>query len=259
MFYRDGVTFEGEWSNDTRKAGEGVMVWPNGDVYHGHFSAWGLYNGTGNRSSLDTKMESGGHHQKHLQRTPPHSLCGWLAAGCGVPLAGRLVRGGSGDEYVGDFKDGNKHGQGSMTYGSGDKYDGQWVKGTKTGKGTYLFADGNRYSGMWRNDRMEGVKGTYTFSSGDTYEGEMLNDSPHGLGVSLYANGNRYEGAFKMGVPCGLGTMIYAPTAAGEVEVAWTGQWRDGKRVPGSEVEVESGAETGSEAGAEVGADAGNE
>ncbi len=44
------------------------------------------------------------------------------------------------DKYVGEFKDGKKHGQGTFTYANGDKYVGEFKDGyTKHGQGTYLL------------------------------------------------------------------------------------------------------------------------
>ena len=35
----------------------------------------------------------------------------------------------SGEKYVGEFKDGKKHGQGTYTYADGEKYSGYWMNG----------------------------------------------------------------------------------------------------------------------------------
>jgi hypothetical protein len=101
----------------------------------------------------------------------------------------------------------------------------------------YRFADGNVYEGEWLNDRMEGV-GRYTYASGDAYEGGFSLDRPQGQGVATYSNGNHYEGGFKEGLPSGAGTMLYAAEG-----VAWTGDWKQGKRVPGTDMADEEGAE----------------
>ena len=34
-----------------------------------------------------------------------------------------------GDKYVGEYKNGKRHGQGTYTYPIGDKYVGEWKKG----------------------------------------------------------------------------------------------------------------------------------
>ena len=37
----------------------------------------------------------------------------------------------NGDQYTGEFKDGEQHGQGTYTYANGTKYDGEWKDGEK--------------------------------------------------------------------------------------------------------------------------------
>ena len=43
-----------------------------------------------------------------------------------------------GDKYVGEWKDGNKHGQGTYTYADGDKYVGELKDGKRHGRGTII-------------------------------------------------------------------------------------------------------------------------
>jgi hypothetical protein len=35
---------------------------------------------------------------------------------------------------------------------SGDKYIGDWKEGRRHGMGNYFYSDGDRYEGEWRND-----------------------------------------------------------------------------------------------------------
>ena len=39
--------------------------------------------------------------------------------------------------YVGDLKDGERHGQGTVAWSDGSKYEGEWKDGKKHGQGTY--------------------------------------------------------------------------------------------------------------------------
>ena len=41
-----------------------------------------------------------------------------------------------GFNYMGDIKDGKKHGIGKFIYRNGDTYDGEWVNDLKEGEGT---------------------------------------------------------------------------------------------------------------------------
>ena len=39
-----------------------------------------------------------------------------------------------GDKYVGEYKDGKRHGQGTYTWADGDKYVGEWKDGKNLGR-----------------------------------------------------------------------------------------------------------------------------
>ena len=64
---------------------------------------------------------------------------------------------------------------GSFTWISGNKqlgkYLGEWKKGNKHGQGTQTYADGDKYVGEWKDNKMDG-QGTYTYANGDKYKGE---------------------------------------------------------------------------------------
>ena len=60
-----------------------------------------------------------------------------------------------GAQYVGEFKDGNFHGQGTYTYTSGDKYVGEFKDGNFHGQGTYTFTNGVKYAGRWIDGEFE--------------------------------------------------------------------------------------------------------
>ena len=55
--------------------------------------------------------------------------------------------------YIGEFKNGKKHGQGTYTFTSGEKYVGEFKDGTWEGQGTFTFSDGRKGVGEFRNDR----------------------------------------------------------------------------------------------------------
>ena len=41
-------------------------------------------------------------------------------------------------KYVGEWKKGKQHGQGTFTWFSGDRYEGEWMDGTENGQGTFI-------------------------------------------------------------------------------------------------------------------------
>ena len=50
-------------------------------------------------------------------------------------------------KYVGAWKRGEKHGDGTYYFPNGDRYVGEWRRGKKHGEGVYSFSDGDRYEG----------------------------------------------------------------------------------------------------------------
>ena len=63
--------------------------------------------------------------------------------------------------YKGEKKDGNKHGQGKITYTDGSEYIGEFKDDYKDGFGIYSFPNGNIYKGAFKEDLPNG-KGVYT-------------------------------------------------------------------------------------------------
>ena len=107
----------------------------------------------------------------------------------------------NGDQYVGEFKDGKRHGQGTYTYVSGATYVGEFKNGRKHGKGTMTYAYGDQYVGEWKDDKFHG-QGTYTKPNGARYVGKWERGAKT-KGSATLSNGYRYVGKFKNGKPKG--------------------------------------------------------
>ena len=141
----------------------------------------------------------------------------------------------SGAKYVGEFKNGQFHGQGTFTVGNGEKYVGQFKGGSIHGQGTYTYASGEEYVGEWKDNKKNG-QGTSIWVSGEKYVGQWKDGKKHGQGTLTAANGDRYVGEWKDGkrtlsaCPTSgyfhncFGTYIWA---SGE---KYVGQWKDGKK-----------------------------
>ena len=54
--------------------------------------------------------------------------------------------------YIGNFKNGKKHGEGTIHYYNGDKFIGEFKDGKKNGKGSFTYSSGETSSGNWQND-----------------------------------------------------------------------------------------------------------
>ena len=110
----------------------------------------------------------------------------------------------NGNRYVGDYKDGKQHGEGTYIATNGDKYVGQWRNGGAS-KGTLTFATGEIYIGEFK-DGMKHGQGSLTLPGGVKYIGEFSNDKFNGQGVMIYSSGERYDGEFKENKRHGQGT-----------------------------------------------------
>ena len=78
----------------------------------------------------------------------------------------------NGTEYVGEFKDGKKHGQGTETLPNGTEYVGEWQDDKWHGQGTLTFPDGKKYVGEFKEGKTHG-QGTLNFPDGGKYVGEF--------------------------------------------------------------------------------------
>lgn len=104
----------------------------------------------------------------------------------------------AGDRYVGYWKEGYRHGQGTYFYASGAKYIGNYNMNSMQGYGVYYFASGDKYEGYWENGKRHG-QGTYTWDDGERYEGGWANGERHGEGKYFYTNGDVKEGYWENG------------------------------------------------------------
>jgi hypothetical protein len=128
----------------------------------------------------------------------------------------------NGDKYVGEFKDDQPNGRGTFTLANGSKYVGEFKDGYQDGNGTYTYADGSRYVGKFEDGKRNG-QGTLTFADGSKYVGEFKNNQASGRGTLTLANGEKYVGKFEDGKPNGQCT--FTSTSG----VKYVGGYKDGK------------------------------
>ena len=135
------------------------------------------------------------------------------------------ARDSNGDYYIGEFKDGEKNGNGKLVWQDGEVYEGEFVDGLRSGNGTQLYASGAKYKGRWLNDQLNGF-GNYTYASNnlfDYYIGEFKDGKSNGKGKEVSKSGEIYEGEFVDDLRSGNGTCLYA--SGGKYE----GQWLNSK------------------------------
>ena len=129
----------------------------------------------------------------------------------------------NGEKFVGKFKDDKRNGQGTFTFASGDEYVGEWKANKRHGQGTVTFASGDEYVGEYRDDKQHG-QGTFTFASGNKYVGEYRDDKRNGQGTYTWASGSKYVGEYRDDKRNGQGTFTFADGDK------YVGEYRDGKR-----------------------------
>lgn len=80
----------------------------------------------------------------------------------------------NGDEFAGDWYNGQPHGSGTYTFISKERYQGQFQNGKFEGQGTMYYPGGATYSGGWSANKKNG-KGVLKESNGKVTRGEWQN------------------------------------------------------------------------------------
>ena len=94
----------------------------------------------------------------------------------------------NGENYLGEFKDDKRHGQGTYTFPNGEKYEGEYRDDKRNGRGTYTFPDGEKYVGEFKDGNYHG-QGTFTYAYGEKYVGEFKDATRHGRGTFFGSTG----------------------------------------------------------------------
>ena len=112
----------------------------------------------------------------------------------------------NGNKYVGEWKNGNFHGQGTYIFSDGNKYIGEFKDNKFDGQGIYYYLantsfKGDKYVGSFK-DGLRNGQGTYYYLAndafiGDKYSGNFKDDLATGLGTTTKADGSKYVGEFK--------------------------------------------------------------
>ena len=127
------------------------------------------------------------------------------------------------------------NGTGTYHYVRGKKYVGEWKDGKKHGQGTYTYPDGKQYVGEFRNRKKNG-QGMEIYPDGTKYEGEFKGGKPHGQGTFTNTDGSWYKGEFVKGEPPDFRYRTYSAKkrTGPETEQAATGK-PEAVEVPGSD------------------------
>ena len=108
---------------------------------------------------------------------------------------------GNGDFYVGQWKDGKRHGRGMFFSSTEGTYDGEFLGDIKEGFGNMQHKNGDFYSGHWKKGLYHG-HGVLNCVTGGmvSYDGTWENGVRHGKGTIYFRNGSKYEGHLKENV-----------------------------------------------------------
>ena len=129
--------------------------------------------------------------------------------------------------YIGEFENNKKNGQGSYVWNDGDKYTGSWRDGNRHGLGTHIYANGAKYIGEFEGDEKHG-QGSWYLPNGDKFEGEWKFNERNGEGIYIWANsGNKYIGSYLDDKKTGKGTFIW------QDNTIYVGSWRDNEMLHG--------------------------
>lgn len=139
------------------------------------------------------------------------------------PISGKLstksyTRDGYKGTYRGPFSSNNEpNGYGILKYDNGDMYIGEYKNGNRDGNGNAIFKRSNKIN--WRNfengkrltdetkTNWKLVKKTFTRDgSSGVYIGPSINGKPEGIGIFEYNNGDLYVGRYVNGTRHGIGS-----------------------------------------------------
>jgi hypothetical protein len=219
-----GWSYEGQWSEDTRN-GEGTMT-----INVARMQAWqGKQQTNANGASMvaDVPPPESGTSRSVATTINPHA-----PSENGPPS--QASEEDAVETYSGSWRDGRRHGEGTVSYSTGDSYTGGWRNNDRTdGKGTCRYANGDVYDGQWRHEQRHG-RGICSYADGMRYDGEWSHDMPAGQGAlhlpnsdifygtwdstgkradgygkCVFSNGDNYEGEWKDEVPHGRGVLTY--------------------------------------------------
>lgn len=130
----------------------------------------------------------------------------------------------SGSKYIGEFRDGVRHGFGKDSFVDGSSYEGGYFDGRRHGKGTEIYSNGHKYIGSFQNNKKNGFGIMYFLK--ERYEGNFKDNEYHGVGKYFYENGDISIAEYIYGKQTGLGVYQFKSGARyiGEhVNNEWSG------------------------------------
>jgi len=204
--------YQGEWKNQ-KQHGQGFLDLADGRSFQGVFKDGKL---------IEKQENSGVIRQVNKQ----------IVRSNGVPLP---------NYYIGEWKDGQKHGQGTLTKSAGSQlevsYQGEWKDNLMHGQGIYTYSDGRTYEGQWMFGKRHG-RGIFMMGNGKKYVGEYWKGKENGQGTLTQSDGRVFSGTFKDGKALVVKEENTEQSTEENKEVnkefpngeKYIGEWRNGKK-----------------------------
>ena len=105
--------------------------------------------------------------------------------------------GNGGYKYVGEWKDGKQHGQGTYSFDRRGNYADEFKDGKRNPQ--VNFISGYKYVGEFK-DNLKNGQGIYTFPDGEKYVGEFKDDQRTGQGIEFNVDGSiKRSGIYEAG------------------------------------------------------------
>lgn len=176
-------TYDGHYVNGHR-TGPGTYVFAqNGDAYTGHYQD----NQKDGFGKMTYSSKTGGDEEDEgAKKKKPR----------GGQYLGYYRKGLRGNpEIKKDVPGETNPAEGTFTYANGDVYVGQWKDGKKHGAGSYSYAkDGTKLVGEWEAGKI--LNGKWILPNGTYYIGAFRYNKPYGRGLWIFRDGNQLVGEF---------------------------------------------------------------
>ena len=139
--------------------------------------------------------------------------------------------------YIGETKDGKRHGQGEIFWKNGSRLKGKWTNDAINGQAEgYNSTQKRTDKGEYRDSQRTG-RGVMIWDDGRRYEGEWNQTGRAGRGIMTWTDGNRYEGEWSEDKQTGNGTYYNATHKRTD-----TGQFVNGMRIGKFTIKWDDGA-----------------
>ena len=132
----------------------------------------------------------------------------------------------NGHYYIGDIKEGKKHGKGTE-YRGGEEivYEGEWIDDKYEGKGKLIEEYDHYYIGEFKKGKKHGKGIKYHKLGYKWYEGNYFNDKREGKGIEYeFYERKNYEGEFVNDLYEGKGKKYNY-----NAQLEYSGEWKEGK------------------------------